>query len=219
MERFSSPLFWGFSEGDWQEAQNALPPRPRKFSKGAVVFRRGSQVASLGLVASGAVHIESVDPWGNRSLLSRVGPGQVFAETYALTGRPLLVDAVAAQDSQVLLLPLKSLLPPPGGGRPWQEKVEKNLLRLFAEKNLALSNRIFFTAPKTLRGRVAAYLSAQRLEQGADTFQIPFNRQQLADYLGVDRSALSKELGRMRTQGLLDFHKNRFTLHSLSQEE
>lgn len=90
-------------------------------------------------------------------------------------------------------------------------------MSIFAGKNRALSHRIFCTSPKTIRGRLVTYLSAQALEQGSSSFSIPFDRQQLADYLGVDRSALSKELGRMRDEGLLETRKNHFLLYRLGE--
>ena len=96
--------------------------------------------------------------------------------------------------------------------RSWQKKLLKNILHVSMQKNLALSSRIFFTAPKTIRGRLLTYLSAQSMKAGSSTFDIPFNRQQLADYLNLDRSALSKELGKMRDEGLLEFYKNTFKL-------
>ena len=97
-------------------------------------------------------------------------------------------------------------------------KLLRNLVTIFAQKNRTLSGRIFCTTSKSIRGRVVTYLSAQALEQGSHTFSIPFDRQQLADFLNVDRSALSKELGRMRKEGLLEFRKNRFTLLHLPEE-
>lgn len=96
--------------------------------------------------------------------------------------------------------------------RSWQKKLLKNILHVSMQKNLSLSSRIFCTAPKTIRGRLLTYLSAQSMKAGSSTFDIPFNRQQLADYLNLDRSALSKELGKMRDEGLLEFYKNTFKL-------
>ena len=96
--------------------------------------------------------------------------------------------------------------------RSWQKKLLKNILHVFMQKYLSLSSRIFCTAPKTIRGRLLTYLSAQSMKAGSSTFDIPFNRQQLADYLNLDRSALSKELGKMRDEGLLEFYKNTFKL-------
>ena len=202
MELSDFSLFAGLSKESlsWLEANAA---RLRRYEKGAVVLHAGDVTRQLGLVRSGCVHIESNDFWGNRSILGSVEAGGAFGETYALGGIPMMVDAVCAEPGEVWLLDM-----PPEGSR----RLTENLLRLCAQKNLALSERIFCTASKTIRGRLLTYLSAQSVRAGAKTFRIPFDRQQLADYLSVERTALSKELGKMRDDGLLDWHKNVFTL-------
>lgn len=211
------PVFQGITEQEWAQMAAACPVARRLFEKGQTIFCQGEPAREMGVVLSGAVHIESVDLWGHCTLLSHVGPGQVFGETYALTGGPLLVDAVAAEDCEILAIRLGALLGENHAGASWQGKLLRNLVSIFAGKNRALSHRIFCTSPKTIRGRLVTYLSAQALEQGSSSFSIPFDRQQLADYLGVDRSALSKELGRMRDEGLLETRKNHFLLHRLGE--
>ena len=219
MEIPASPVFQGITREEWREIQASLPMKQESVRKGDVIFHQGEIAREMGLVLMGGVHIESVDLWGNRSILSHVGQGQVFAETYALTGGPLLVDAVAAVDSQIMRIDLSGLLREREQSPLWNQKLLKNLVTIFAQKNRALSGRIFCTSSKSIRGRVVTYLSAQALEQGSHSFFIPFDRQQLADYLSVDRSALSKELGCMRDEGLLEFRKNYFTLLHLPEKE
>ena len=191
-------LFRGCSPRETADMLQCLRAERRVYEKDRVICHAGDTVEALGLVLSGGVNIESVDVWGSRSILGHVGPGQVFAETYAcLPGEPLMVDAVAAQRTEVLFL---------------NTALIRNLLAVTSQKNLALSRRIFHTSPKTIRGRLLSYLSAQALRENSRSFAIPFDRQQLADYLGVDRSALSAELGRMRAEGLIRFRKNEFEL-------
>ena len=141
----------------------------------------------------------------------------MFGETYAcLPGQPLLVTAVAAEPSRVLFLdarPLRAGDP----GDPALRQVLANLLQVSLRKNLELSRRMLHTSSKTIRGRLLSYLSEQALLAGGRQFTIPFNRQQLADYLNLDRSALSKELCKMRDEGLLEFDKNRFVLKQLPE--
>ena len=161
---------------------------------------------------NGSVLIENVNVWGDKSILSRVEPGQVFAESYALCGEPLLVDAVAAERAEILFLHLDIVLSPEYSGRPWHARLMQRLTLMTARKNLVLSRRIFCTSPRSVRERLLTYLSGQALQCGSAEFDIPFNRQQMADYLNLDRSALSKELGRMRDEGLLSFRKNHFRL-------
>lgn len=212
MNKIISPVFYGISEEEWQDMQAVHAMRQISFSKNEIIFHAGAVVSEIGIVISGSVHIESNDLWGNRSILSNVTAGQIFAETYALCGEPLMVDAVAAEDCIVLFLNLNRLTDDRYADRSWQHTFLKNILNASVRKNLVLSNRIFCTTPKSCRARILTYLSCQSVKAGSATFRIPFNRQQMADYLNLDRSALSKELGRMREEGLLEFHKNQFTL-------
>ena len=198
------------------EALEALRAHKQDFAKGAVLLHAGAFTDQLGLILSGSVTIESNDFWGNRTILSHAETGEIFAETYALLpDSPMLVDVIANEDCRVLFLSVRPLIKQ-AQLSGWQVTLLKNLLDLTARKNLALSGRSFHTASKTIRGRVMSYLNAVALQRGAREFDIPFDRQQLADYLNLDRSALSKELGRMRDEGILTFRKNHFILRKTS---
>ena len=209
----NTPLFRGVSPEEVEQMLPCLGASERSFGKDEVIFRAGDTVQSMGLVLSGCVRIENDDVWGNRSILDQLEPGQIFAETYAcIPGEPLMVNAVAGAPTQVLFLDAARLLRICPDACPHHAKLIRNLLAVSAQKNLTLSRRIFHTSPKTIRGRLLSYLSYQARRQGSYQFSIPFNRQQLADYLGVDRSALSAELGKMQRDGLLTVEKNRFVL-------
>ena len=204
------PLFHGLTPAQLRALLPALRAREGSVPKNTVILHAGDTARSMGLVLSGGVRVELDDAWGNKSVLSHIGPGGMFAETYAcLSGQPLLVSAVAAQDSRLLFLDARALLDP---ADPVRAKVLANLLRISLRKNLELSRRILHTTSKTIRGRLSSYLSEQALLAGADRFTIPFNRQQLADYLGVDRSALSNELSKMRRDGLIRYSRSTFAL-------
>lgn len=207
-------LFRGLDDSQLERVLAALYAQERSWDKDEVMLRAGEETTRMGLVLSGGVRIELDDAWGGKSILSQVGPGEMFGETYAcLPGQTMLVSAVAAQPSRVLLLDPRPLLAPNPEDSALRQ-VTANLLRVSIRKNLVLSQRILHTCAKTIRGRLLSYLSEQALLAGRRQFTIPFNRQQLADYLGVDRSALSAELSRMRTDGLLTAHRSTFTLHS-----
>lgn len=212
MQKIQTPLFRGIEDGALAQMQQYGGTRQKRFSKGEVIFHTGETVHELGIVLSGSVNIENIDLWGNKSILSHIPAGQVFAETYAYCGEPMMVDAVADEDTQVLFLNLDRLLRTPHPECSWQQTLNNNLLNISLHKNLALSERIFCTSPKTIRGRLLLYLSNQSAKAGSRSFTIPFNRQALADYLNLDRSALSKELGKMRDEHLLLVDKNSFTL-------
>lgn len=218
MELEFLPIFENFTEAERTQLLSCGAVYEKSFARGQTVLHCGERTDALGVVLMGAVNIESNDLWGSRSILGRAEEGELFAETYALCGRVLMVDAVAAQPSRIAFFQLGRLLDANASGEGWQKKLLRALLLLTAEKNLALSDRIFCTTPKSLRARLLTYLSQQARLHGARSFSIPFDRQQLADFLNVDRSALSKELGRMRDEGLLETSKNRFTLLDITEE-
>lgn len=211
MQKVISPLFADLTDAELDELRALGLIRRKRFARREVIFLRGSLAREVGIVISGSVHIESVDLCGGKSILSSVGAGQVFAETYALCAEPLLVDAVAAEECEILFLRADALSEA-YAARSWHAKLTHRLLAASMRKNLALSSRIFCTAPKTVRQRLLTYFSMQAARAGSLEFDIPFDRQQLADYLNLDRSALSKELGRMRDEGMLEFRKNHFAL-------
>lgn len=207
-----TPLFMGCSEREIEGMMGCLKHDRKRYRKGQYVYFNGQVVNDVCVVLSGSVQIEHVDMFGNRSILGLSQAGDLFAEAYAcIPGQPMLVDVVTREETEILLINVPALFaesPACASGA----KLIQNLLRISSRKNLSLSMRMFHTAPKTIRARLWSYFSEQIAAQGANTIRIPLDRQQLADYLGVDRTALSKELGRMRDEGLLRFHKNEFHL-------
>ena len=216
MRPVASPLFQGLSAEEWAALEQSGCLRTKSYPRHAVIFHAGEQVHALGVVLRGTVHIENLDLWGSKSILSSISAGQAFAETYAFCGEALMVDAVAAEHCEILFLHTAALtdarIEP-----ALKDKLLRRLLAVSMRKNLSLSQRIFCTTPKTVRGRLLTYFSAQAARCGRMEFEVPFNRQQMADYLNLDRSALSKELCKMRDEGLLTFEKNRFALNELPE--
>lgn len=206
-------LFRGATPREVAEMLSCLGAEQRQYSKGELICRAGDVVTALGMVLSGSVLIENDDLWGNATVLDCVGPGQIFAETYAcVPGEPLMVNVVAAGPAQVLFLNVNRVLQVCSRNCAHHGRLVRNLLSISAQKNLNLSRKIFHTSSKSIRGRLLSYLSYQAVRSGSRSFTIPFNRQQLADYLNVDRSALSNELGKMQRDGLLKVEKSRFEL-------
>ena len=205
-------FFKNVTMDELQELNNLGAFSEKNFHKGDIIFHTGDVVSKMGIVIKGQVFIESNDLWGNRSILSVVEKGQAFAESYGYTKSPMLVDAVAAENSTVVFFNLNVLLEEIYQSHSWQFKIQKNLILITTNKNIILSNRSFCTAPKTIRERLSIYFSQQVMINKSNEFSIPFNRQQLADFLNLDRSALSKELCKMRDEGMIEFHKNYFKL-------
>lgn len=202
-------IFKNMNEDEIKIALKQLHSKEKEYKKNETILHAGDTTSFMGLVLQGSVTIENNDSWGNRTILSHVGVGQFFAETYALLkNEPLQVDVVASVDCIILFLRIDHL----DSMEPWTMKFTRNLLMISAHKNLTLSNRSFHTAPKTIRARVMAYLHSISLKNHTNEFDIPFDRQELADYLNLERSALSKELGKMKRDGLIEFRKNHFII-------
>lgn len=186
-------LFSGESPEEIKEMLSCLGAVTRSYGKGEIIYHAGECVHSMGLVLSGNVQIESDDVWGNHSVLDDITPGFFFAETYAsLSKEPLMVNVVsAAAKTEVLFLNIGRLLTTCTNSCTHHNRLIHNLFFISARKNLLLSRRIFHTTPKSIRGRLLSYLSAQSAAANSLDFTIPFNRQQLADYLNVDHIFLS----------------------------
>ena len=207
----NTPLFRGMTVPDIEEMLCCLRAAERTYKKGAVILPEGTPTEQLGVVLSGRVIIEMGDVWGNNSVLSSVGAGGIFAEAYAcVPGEPLMVNVTAAEDTRALLLNIRRILEPCANVCPRHVRLVRNLLTLCSEKNLQLSRRVLHTGPKSIRKRLLSYFSECIKRTGSYSFDIPYNRQQLADYLSVERSALSNELSLMQRDGLIRYEKNHF---------
>ncbi len=175
----------------------------KKYKKNEIIYHM-LDIPKIGIVLTGSVNIETIDYLGNTNILSHIQKDEIFAESYALSKTPMSVYVKACEDCTIQFLDSQALNHCP--------KLQQTLLMVSTQKNIRLSQRIFITSNKTIRDRVLAYLSYMSIQKNSLSFQIPFNRQQMADYLNVERSALSKELSKMKKEGLLDYNKNTFIL-------
>ena len=215
----NTELFSGIEAAEIKKALECLGFEQRRFAKGETVFRAGKIVQSFALILSGSVIIENTDFWGNTSVLDKIGAGQTCAESYAFAeNEALMVDVTATEQSEVLFFNAKRVMTVCSRACSCHNRLIRNLFFIVAQKNLHLSRRIFHTSSKSIRGRLMSYLSHRAAQCGCGTFSIPFNRQELADYLSVDRSALSNELSKMQKEGLLATEKNRFCLNTEKSE-
>jgi CRP/FNR family transcriptional regulator, dissimilatory nitrate respiration regulator len=176
----------------------------KTFKKNSIIYHIQDVPNKIGIILEGGANIETIDYLGNTTILNHIQQDEIFAESYALSHTPMAVYVIATQDSIIQFLDIKALDICP--------ELQKKLLMVATQKNIMLSQRIFHTSNKSIRARVLSYLSYLSIQKDSLSFQIPFNRQQMADYLNVERSALSKELSKMKKEGLLDYNKNRFLL-------
>jgi CRP-like cAMP-binding protein len=216
----SSPLFRDIAADELPTLLTCLNATEKKVRAGTMLLHAGDITRQFAIVLSGSVRIERCDIWGNTSILDHIGPGRVFGEVYAcLPTMPVMVDAVAAEDSTLLYLQADRLFSSCQKACACHQQLIQNLLVVMASRNLHLAQKIELITPKTIRERLLTYLSAEALRQGKDAFTIPFNRQQLADYLACERSALSATLSKMQQEGLLTFRKNQFILNRQVRKE
>ena len=200
------PLFRGMTEEESRRAAQELGAATRRYSAGSVLLAPGETPDWLGVLLSGRAEISQEDFWGNRNLMAVLEPGELFAESFACADAAAGVTVTAREDCAVLILNVSRLL------RSDQRQIIANLVAELAGKNLRFHAKLTHMGQRTIREKLRSYLSAEARRQGAAEFDIPFDRQELADYLGVERSALSAELGRMRREGILETNRAHFCL-------
>ena len=192
---------------------SCLETREERFPKDTFLLRTGDTAESIGLVLSGSVLVVQEDIWGNRIILSKAGPGQTFAAAYACAPGSLLnVSVLAETPVTAMFLNVKRVLNVCPSACEHHSRILRNLLGELAEKNVRVGEKRAHRAQRATRAKLMSYLAAEAQRLGTYEFDSPFSRQQRADYLAVERSGLSLELGKMRSEGLLDFHKSHFIL-------
>ena len=213
MNLANTKLFRGLGEMEIISLLDCLKATERRFQKGEVILSEGSITENIGIVLSGMAVISCNDIWGNTSILGNVAPGSVFAEVYAcIPGQPMLVTVSAVEDTSVLFMNVSRVLAACTNACPFHTRVIRNLITVCAHKSLRLSQRIRHTSSKSIRGRLMSYFSECAKRAGSNSFLIPYNRQQLADYLDVDRSAMCNELSKMQKDGIIEYKRNRILL-------
>lgn len=203
------PLFSGIAEDELPSLLERLEAAVRTFQKNETIFLEGGNTNAVGIILSGGVHIVQEDYEGNRSVIALVEAPQLFGEAFAFAGVDRLpASVVAAQDSEIMLISARKML----AALEDDSRIIQNLLGIIAKKNLLLKEKIEYLTIRTTKGKLMAYLSAQAKAQGSRRFTIPYDRQGLADYLSVERSAMSAELGKLRREGKINFKRNQFEL-------
>ncbi len=206
-------LFAGVREEELEGMLSCLGARMRSYQKDEYVLRQGEALRALPVLVQGRLHIRREDYWGNCSILGQVTPGELFGEAYAMPdGGGLLNDVVALEDSVLIFFDIQRILTTCPSACKFHTLTVQNLFFALSEKNRGLVQKLGHLSKRSIREKVISYLSEQSQKHHSADFEIPFNRQQLADFLSVDRSALSNELCKMRDEGLLSFQKNRFSL-------
>ncbi len=209
------PLFANIQEDNITNLLSCLNAKERKYQKDEFIFIAGHTSDYMGIVLSGSVYVIHEDYWGNRTILSSIESGGLFGETFSFAHTDVLpVSVIAHENCTVLLINCKKLINTCSPTCIFHAELIKNMMMILALKNVSLTRKINHITKKTTREKILSYLSECAVEAVNNTFTIPFNRQELADYLSVERSALSNTLCKMRDDGIIEFHKNEFRILS-----
>ena len=209
----SCVLFDGIEERDFRAMLGCLGAKQYSYKKGDTILREGDPAKCFGIVLSGCVQIVRIDYYGNRSITAKLEAGEIFGESFACAGVPsMMVDVVATEDSTVLLIDAGRLTHTCSNACDFHNQMIINLLRVVARKNLVFNQKIEVTSKRSTREKLMTYLMLQAKKAGSSTFTIPYDRQELADYLEVERSGLSAEISKLRKEKVLTCEKNKFVL-------
>ena len=207
------PLFNQIEDESLVRALGCLGAKEKSYKKGDTVLAEGQEAKYFGIVLKGSVQLERVDYYGNRSILTSIEPSQLFGEAFACAGiKSLPIDIIAAEDTDILFIDVKRAASSCEGVCAFHAQLIINLLNIVAKKNLVLHQKIEITSKHSTREKLMTYLFLQEKNTGSRTFTIPYNRQELADYLGVERSGLSAEISKLRNEKVLECKRSTFTL-------
>ena len=213
MKDLKSPLFDGIAPQDMDSMLGCIGYHIRTYQKGEIISLEEENIEHVGVVLEGAVDMIKEDLWGNRTMLVRAYPEDVFGETFACGAESLsVVSFQAAQNTKVLFLSFCRVMHTCTHACIFHQTLIENMVRLIARKNRELMRKVEVVSKKTLREKILAYLSIQAQVQGKNTFEIPLGRVEWAEYLCADRSALTRELAKMKEEGILDYHRNSFKI-------
>ncbi|MDD6160911.1 MAG: Crp/Fnr family transcriptional regulator [Oscillospiraceae bacterium] len=210
-----APLFAGMTEEEIRSALNCLGAVASEYPAGSYILRAGEHTEHMGVLLSGSGLIIQEDVWGRRNIMSRVAVGDSFGESFAASpGAVLNISVVAHEDSRILRLNVGKILSVCPAACGHHSRMVRNLASALAQKALQFNEKITHMSRRTTREKLLSYLSAQSLRQGSAEFDIPYDRQQLADFLCVERAAMSAELSKLKKEGLIDFRRSHFVILS-----
>lgn len=211
--KLNSPLFSGIAPEDRKALLSCITYRVADVKKGEIILFEEESVKQIGIVLSGKVDIIKEDIWGNKTLLLRLGEDEIFGETFACgEDNRSVVTFFAAENAEILFLPFYRVMHNCTMACGFHHRLTENMVGIIAKKNRDYLRKIEIVSKRTIREKILTYLSIQAQAQKARYFEIPLGRIELAEYLCVDRSALTRELVKMKQEGLIDYDKNCFRI-------
>ena len=208
-----SELFAGMADEEILTALNCINAKSITAFKDEYIMRAGDKTENMGLILSGSALIVQEDLWGHRNIMTIITPGGFFAEPFAILPDAVLnISVVASEDCKLLLLNLRKMLTVCPSACQHHNKLIQNLVAVLSGKILLFNDKITHMSKRSTGDKIMSYLSTESVRQGSLEFDIPFNRQQLADYLCVDRAAMSVEISKLQKAGILETQRNHFKL-------
>ncbi|WFR58011.1 Crp/Fnr family transcriptional regulator [Anaerocolumna sp. AGMB13025] len=206
-------LFQGIEGEGIEDILSCLGGTVKNYVKNQTIIFNGSDISSLGIILKGNVQIIREDIRGNRMLVAGLFEGEIFGETFACAGiTESPVSVIAMEPCQILLLSIDRIVTPCSNACSFHSKLITNLLQLLARKNMYLNNKMELLSKRTIREKIMAYLTLEAEKHHSNSFATDLNRNELADYLCVDRSAMSREISRLKEEGIIDYYKNNFKI-------
>ncbi len=206
-------LFKGITEDDMLSMLNCLAVKQASYHKNEFIFTAGDEVRKIGIILAGSVQIVKEDIWGNRTILAKLAEGDLFGEAFSCSNiKNFSVSVISAENCEILFIDYRRIIITCSSSCSYHNRLIENMMQVMANKNIMLTEKMEIISKRSTREKLLSYLSNQAKKCGSNAFVIPFNRQELADYLCIDRSALSKELGKLRDEGILLFHRSHFEL-------
>ena len=213
MDELNSPLFAGIAPEDRKAMLHCTGYHIGTYGKGEIVAFETDTIRHVGIVISGAVDMVKEDIWGNKTMLVRMGKNEVFGETFACgEDSTAVVSFVVSEDARILFMPFCKMMHTCSNTCEFHQRLTENMVKVIASKNRELMRKVEVVSKRTIREKILTYLSLQAQLQNSRYFEIPLGRVELAEYLCVDRSALTRELAKMREDGLIDFDRNCFKM-------
>lgn len=212
----NSSVFYGMNDEELRGLLECFNARIKTYESGEIIIRQGDMISNIYLVLEGAVNIEKDSYWGRRIIVSRLNPNDNIALAFVASKNiESSIDAVAATDSKLLLLNYAKCTSMCQNACTRHKVLINNLFEILSKENIDLLQKIENLSQKTIRDKLLTYLSNEARKNRSYTFEIPFNRQDLADYLNIDRSAMSFELSKLQKDGIINYDKNKFVLKSI----
>lgn len=208
-----SPLFHGMDPADRKAVLGCVGYHVGSYAKGEIIALEGENLRHIGVILSGSVDMVKEDLWGNKTIVIRLRAKDLFGETFACGNDSLsVVTFTASEDTEILFLPFSRVMHSCTMACSFHHRLIENMVKIIADKNRDLMRKVEVMSKRTIREKILAYLSIQAQVQNTRYFEIPLGRMELAEYLCVDRSALTRELTKMKEDGLIDYDKNCFRL-------